>query len=175
MPVKLPYVMEMPPKGGYPQIPYKRHIPVRGGSMGGLVVGGVFIWMMARMHNGVMEMENMNNFHDDLQAKAVWKPLIDAERRRHEVRRRKEYFEQLNLNLVATKIYPNLDPLRDAEGLHAPFNEWEGGESVQLDWSGPDNRGMFGSISQRRPDGINPVKRAVTEYMIQKGAYPVGP
>ena len=49
--VKMPYVQELPPKSGYPQIPYKRHIPVRGvgaaGCFGILAIGGFMWWVHA--------------------------------------------------------------------------------------------------------------------------------
>ena len=82
--------------------------------------------------------------------------------------------EQLNLNLVATNIYPHLDPLRDIEGAFSPWQEWEGGKAVQDDWSGPDNKGLMVYL-HKRPDGTNPMKRAMGEYMQHKGAWPVGP
>merc|ERR1719219_1438483 len=54
----------------------------------------------------------------------AWKVLFQAERERGEIKRRKEYMEQLNLNLVATNIFPNLDPVRDFEGKWHPWQEW---------------------------------------------------
>lgn len=174
MPVKLPYVQELPPKQGYPQVPYKRHIPVRGGSMAALAAFVVVTWYQGKQSELVTEMYDNINWSERQHAMAAWKVVIDAERRRHEIRRRKEYLEQLNLNLVATGIYPHLDPLRDYQGQFAPFNEWDGGKMVRNDWGGPDGGDYF-SKSRERPNHIHPMKRAMAEYHLVKGGFPIGP
>merc|ERR1711997_1355677 len=125
---KMPYVQEMPPKGGYPQIPYKRHIPKRGLTTVGsfIFAGGVMIWIQS-------EMENQ-------QSMVVWKPLFQAESERLEVLRRMNYKEQVNMNLVATGIFPNLDPVRDLNGKYADWREWSDHEAYNDFMGSPDGK-----------------------------------
>ena len=178
MPVKLPYVQELPPKQGYPQVPYKRHIPVRGMSLtalAGWMIASGFVWHISGNQYIMEDDIHVNERNSALNA---WMPLVDAERRRHEVKRRKEYMEQLNLNLVATGIYPHLDPLRDIEGKWGPWNEFEYGQAVRNDWLGQSSRRFYGGFYERKTDrmevGYSP-KRAMSEYLYHKGSFPVGP
>merc|ERR1712228_1054574 len=116
MPLKMPYVQDMPPKGGYPQIPYKRHIPKRGLTTAGsfIFAGGVFFWnhLCWKEQRRLWEYLESENQH----SMVVWKPLLAAERERLQVLRKVNYTEQANMNLVATGIFPNLDPVRDLNG-----------------------------------------------------------
>merc|ERR1712179_213781 len=61
---------------------------------------------------------------EDQHSMVVWKPLYEAERQRLDIKRRKEYLEQLNMNFVSTGIFPNLDPIRHWEGKWADWREW---------------------------------------------------
>merc|ERR1712159_220153 len=174
MPVKLPYVQELPPTQGYPKVPYKRNIPVRGGSMAAVAGFVVATFYLAKASEYCHEMYENVSWGERQHALAAWKVVVDAERRRHEVRRRKEYLEQLNLNLVSTGIYPHLDPIRDYQGQFAPFNECDGGRMIRNDWGGPDGHD-YNSQRNERPNNIHPNKRAMAEYHITKGGFAIGP
>ena len=109
---KMPYVQEMPPKGGYPQIPYKRHIPKRGLTTAGsfFFAAGIMFWNHVNMK--IQQRVWMQSEMENQQSMVVWKPLFQAESERLEVLRRMNYKEQVNMNLVATGIFPNLDPVQ---------------------------------------------------------------
>merc|ERR1711937_1069642 len=78
----------------------------------------------------------------------VWKPLFDAERNRQRVRDRKEYFEQLNLNLVHTGILPNLGIIRDWDSKWGDWREWE------CDQQRHDKEGYCGMEDQNTSQNI---------------------
>merc|ERR1711879_773369 len=89
MPLKMPYVQDMPPKGGYPQIPYKRHLPKRGlGTIGCFVAGG-----MSFLFHSISTQEQKRIMYlgdnEDQQSMAAWKPLFQAEKERMEIRKKR--------------------------------------------------------------------------------------
>ena len=158
---KMPYVQEMPPKGGYPQIPYKRHIPKRGLTTAGsfFFAAGIMFWNHVNMK--IQQRVWMQSEMENQQSMVVWKPLFQAESERLEVLRRMNYKEQVNMNLVATGIFPNLDPVRDLNGKYADWRDWSETEAVQDFMGSTDGqsqeyigRQVGGTVTDKK-DGIN--------------------
>merc|ERR1711970_373326 len=157
---KMPYVQEMPPKGGYPQIPYKRHIPKRG-----LTTAGSFAFACAAMwwnHLNIQEQKRIFKQceMESQQSMTVWKPLLRAERERLQVVRKLNYHEQANMNLVATGIFPNLDPVRDMNGKWALWEEWSDGKPG-TDHMGCEVTSQVNTMWQRMPECNTIYKHAV--------------
>merc|ERR1712110_1361413 len=99
-------------------------IPMRGigtlGCFGVLGMGAFIAWIHAPQTKRLTNMIDNEN----KTMMAIWKPLLHAERARMVIQRKKEYLEQLNMNLVHTGIFPNLKPAQDWSGKYAYWKEW---------------------------------------------------
>jgi len=104
------YKQDLPPKGGYGPLPYKRNLkPLRlsGYSLLGVVSGITYLgfqWSRAQLN------VNMANKYEDDQAWTSLEPLLEAEHDRRLLRWSKEKIESEALNIVGAGYDPEYLP-----------------------------------------------------------------
>ncbi|XP_065837230.1 NADH dehydrogenase [ubiquinone] 1 alpha subcomplex subunit 13-like [Oscarella lobularis] len=80
------YRQEMPPKGGYPQIKYKRNLPVRFSSGLAIILGGTAV-MTAGLYVVIQTNKERRRLQrEKLQARIALLPLLQAEQDRKVLR-----------------------------------------------------------------------------------------
>jgi len=103
---RVAYRQEMPPPGGYPDMPWRRNIPQRGYGFIACLVCGFMAYQTSQLHikryraalfEGVLETQNLD---------MACMPLFEAEQDRDELRCLKEQMEGEAVNIVASGLDP---------------------------------------------------------------------
>ncbi|CAG5094115.1 Oidioi.mRNA.OKI2018_I69.XSR.g13260.t1.cds [Oikopleura dioica] len=100
------YRQDMPPPGGYPQMPWRRNIPHRGMSYIHMLVAGFVAYWLERTVTSRRVQWEQESFWEGQNIDMACMPLYEAEIDRDELRSLKEQMEGEAVNIVASGFDP---------------------------------------------------------------------